>query len=481
MHVNFQISLASASTSKASFGVPLLALEHSITANRQDGPYSTVAEAGADGFTLAAAPIAYNWATQLMAQLPHTQQFMIGRRAASEHIVTSMDAIEAVDPGAWWQTHLATRNAAEIRALAGWTESRNKTAMVQSSSAAMLAGTTMTAMTDQFTVGGTATSGVYSISVVDDFTGAVVGVASVTADVPGTHADHDAIATALRAAWDAVPALAAISAAAAGSGAEIDITYDGLGNSYTATLVAPAPGTLTNTGATIGVQNPGELLYDAAYDNTAIWYHDDDTEYMDGSIAGRCLAFALDSPLGSGSWAHHVPKGITATRLTTAQKTELLDKNVNWVSPVRYTSGVEESGFSFPGRMASGRSIKIQTSLHWLRARLEERLLKTFLEKAKTTAPAVLFSSAGLSLLQTAAADVFRLGVKGGHFADNVVSESTGRVTPWVDVPAPSELSSAAKQAGLVTSMTAEAIVLPEILSVGDATTVGFTIDLAFA
>lgn len=477
IHVNFQIALASASTARATFGVPMFVLEHSITSNRQDGPYTSVAEAVAAGFTLAAAPKVYNWASRLFGQVPHTTSFMVGRRLADEHLVTGLDAIEAVDPGSWYQTHIDTRTPAEAMALAGWTESRSKQAVVQTSSSAMLAGTASTAMTDQWTVGGTASDGTYSLSVVDDFTGAVVGVASFER---ASAEDNDAIATALRAAWDAVPALAAISDPAAGSGAEIDITYDGLGNSYTITGVAPGSGTLTDTGGAAGVQNPGQLLSAANYDHTSLWYHDDDTEYMDGAIAGRCLAFDLDAPKGSGSWAYHVPKGITATRLTTAQKSQLLTYNCNYVAPVRYTSGAEEGGFSFPGQAVSGQSLKVTSTLHWTEARLEEAFLRVFLEQAKTTAPAVLFDDDGIGKFQSAALDVFQRGVRAGHYAKDAVSATTGRVTPWVDVPAAGSISSADKQAGLLRGMTAEAILLPEILSVGDLTTVGFTIDLAF-
>lgn len=134
----------------------------------------------------------------------------------------------------------------------------------------------------------------------------------------------------------------------------------------------------------------------------------------------------------------------------------------------------------FPGRMVSGRSIKVQTSLHWLRARLEEALLNVFLEAAQTNQPAVLFTDQGIVRLQAAAMGVFRKGVISGHFIGEAVSDNTGRTTPYVDVPAESAVSAADKAAGRLTGMAAEAVIAPSIDSVGDASTVGFTIDLSF-
>jgi len=479
MHVNLQIALAAASAAAAVFGVPMFVAEHAITANRQDGPYTSQAAVAAAGFTLAAAPTIYNWAGRIFAQRPRTSSVMIGRRGTGEHLVTALDAIEAVDPAAWYLTNIHTRTTADIMALAGWTSSRAKLAVAQSSSAAMLAGTASTAQQTNFQFQGTPADGDYSIAVTDAWTGALVGTATVTR-TGGTPAANNDLATAMRTAWDAVPALAAISAAAGGSTNNVLIDFDGLGNLYTFEITDPeTPDGLIVETDTPGTQNPGELTSDAEYNRTALIYHDDDTEYMDGSWCGRCLGFALDAPQGSGSWAYHVPAGITATRLTDAQKTQLMAYNTNFCSPVRYTSGTEEGGFTFPGRATSGRSLKIQTSLDVLQARLEEAFLGVFLRAAASNRPAVLFSDAGIAQLQTAAMGVFQRLTRAGHFLDGAVSENTGRITPYVDVPAASAVSSTDKSNGRLTGMTAEAVVAPEILSVGDATNVGFTIDLS--
>lgn len=476
-HVNFSISLITTSTAQAAFGVPLKVAEHSITANRQDGPYTSLAAVEAAGFTLAAAPAVYGSAKQVFAQRPRTQTFMVGRRLAAEHIVTSLDAIKAEDPATFFMPMLETRTTAEIIAAAGWAASEAKILLAQTSNAATLAGTASTAQNTTFQFGGTETDGTYSIEVIDEHTGVSVGTAAVVRST--TPATNDDLATQMRTNWDLVPALAAISAAAGGATDVVDIDFDGLGNLYSFVILAPAPGTLVPTD-TPGTQNLGELMLALDYDNTTVIYHDDDTEHLDASWAGRCLGFNLDAPRGSGSWAHHTPNGITATRLSDAQKTQLKAYNVNWLSPVRYTSGVEEVGFTFPGVAVSGISIKVQTSLFWLQARLEEALLKVFLEVAKTSTPAILYTEEGIALIQGAAQRVFGDFVRFGHGVAGL-SEASGRKTPWVDAPLALAVSSDDKAAGRLTQLTAEAIIAPEILSVGDPATVGFTIDLRLA
>ncbi len=104
-----------------------------------------------------------------------------------------------------------------------------------------------------YTVGGTASDGVYSLELLRY--GVSVGTASFTANATGGDTNND-IATGLRAAWDAVAAIAAVTAAAGGAAAAVDLTFDGYGNEYTITSVAPGSGTLDQTAAT-HLLNPG--------------------------------------------------------------------------------------------------------------------------------------------------------------------------------------------------------------------------------
>lgn len=474
-HVNLSVNVADAVQAQANFGVPLLLAEHSVTANRQDGPFSSLAEVVAAGFTVAATPAINGWATRFFAQQPRSSQMLIGRRAAMEPVYTAMDAIEAVDPAAFYATAMETNTPNDILALATWTETRSKIAVVQSSSADMLAGTASTAQSSDITVGGTATDGnVYTIEVVNAFTGAVEATFSVTRTA-GVPVDNDAIAAALAAGLS--PLLTGV-ATVGSTAADVEFTFLGLGNGYTFNLTATGTGTLTESTPAF-VQNPGELGAALSFDRTALLYHDDDTEFLDAALLARCLGFNLDAPAGAGVWSYHRFNGITATRLTTAQKTALAGYPVNWYSPVKFTSGVEDPGFSFPGQMLSGRFIDITTSVDVTQARMEEALLAVFTAAAATSRPKVPFTDAGIARFREAALDVFNRMVRAGHFAAGATSSATGRTTPYVDAPRAFEVSAVDKAARRLT-MSGEAVFAGAINSVGDPATVGFNIDLSF-
>lgn len=478
-HVNFSINVGGVSAASAGFGTQVIVAEHTVTANRLDGPYTGISGVTDAGFTAAAAPAAYAAAAQHFAQQPRSSQLYIGRRGSGEHFVTAMDLIEAAGPAKFYAVQNVLNTADELLATGIWTETRNKIALLQTSAAEVLAGTASTAQNSTFTVGGTAASGVYSIAVYNAWTNVLIGTASVTADVPGTHADNDAIAAALRTAWDAVAELAAISAAAGGAGAVVDIDFDGLGNSYTFVLTQPGGATITE-GGTAPTQNAAKLLKALALDNTSLWYHDDDTEYLDASVLARCLAFNLDAPGGAGTWAYHTLKSITGSALTSAQKAQLLADNVNWYSPTVYTSGVEEPAFTFPGKMVSGRYIDITTTNHVTVARMEEAFTKAFIKASASSRPKIPYTDEGIAIIQSLPLSVLNRLVTAGHYAKDAVSQVTGRKTPWVDVPSAAEISAATKQGRTIT-LTGEAIYAGAIHSVGDASSVGFTLDLNFA
>lgn len=478
LHVNASVNVADAIANRAVFGRAMVIGEHSITGNRQDGPYSSLASVVSAGFTSSAAPEIHGWASRIFAQpRPRTSQVMIGRRAAAEHLATALDAIELVDPAAWYCSNVLLNTPNEILALAAWTESRFKIAIAQSSSAAMLAGTASTALVERFAFGGTATDGTYSIAVRNAWTNALIGTATVVraAGSPATNSD---LATAMRTAWDGVAALAAISSPAAGAGANVDITFDGLGNGYTFTTSAPAPGTLVASEIGTQVQNPGELGSSLAYHRTALAYHDDDSEYLDAAWTSRCLGFDLDAPGGAGTWSYQRFAGITATRLQDAQKSTLMGYPVNFYSPVRFTSGVEDPGVMFPGQMLSGRFIDVTTSLDILQARIEEAILGV-LTRAASLGKKIPYTDQGIAQMQGPAMGVLGRLVKAGHFADKAVSSLTGRTTPYIDVPLASEVSTADKAARRLT-MSGEAVLAGAINSVGDEATVGLTIDVSF-
>lgn len=480
LHVNLSISVVTANSARASFGVPMFVHDFAVGSGRQLGPYSSQQAVIDAGFTLAAEPECYNWAAAVFAQRPRATQVMFGRRSSStENLVTCLDAIAAEDLASWYCTNVSVRSTAEIMALATWTESRSKIGIAQTSSAALLAGTASTAQTSTLTVGGTATDGVYSATLINDWTGATIGTPVTVTRAAGVPATNTDIADALATGLEAVTAIAAITDAINNTGATIPITFTGLGNHYSWTLSAPAPGTLTAADSPGQVQNPGELLEVGDFDRTAVIYHDDDTEYLDGAWTAKCLGFALDAPRGVGSWNYQQLNALSATRLTDAEKSEVLDVNANFYAPVRYTSGVEEDGFTFGGTMGSGREIDLTTTIDLLQARMEEAFLGVFLAAANSSSPRVPYTDAGIALFEAAAQRVFDDLVTAGHFARGAVSSLSGEITPRVVVPKAADISSAVKATRRLT-MSAEAVFAGAISSVGNAANVGFTIDLSF-
>lgn len=123
--VDVSILLTGATAEKFQFGSLLGAFPHSITANRQDGPYFNIQEVVAAGFTAAAEPEIHAWATASFQTLG-VASIIVGRiDGADANLTISLDAIEAVDPGSWYITTIASRLDADLALFGTWTEARN--------------------------------------------------------------------------------------------------------------------------------------------------------------------------------------------------------------------------------------------------------------------------------------------------------------------------------------------------------------------
>jgi len=471
-HINTAISLASGNSASANFGVQMVVAAHSVNSNRINGPYSSLTAVADAGFTLAAEPAIYGWAVSVFSPRPRVSQVRIGLIDTGENIPTALAAIDAADPASHYARTLLTRTTADAMALATSTEPTAKIAGAQSSDANLLAGNASTAQVSTLTVGGTATDGTYSASLVNDWTGAVIGTGTVVRST--TPATNDDLATALAAALEAIPAIAAITSPIASATNTVPVTFDGLGNHYSWVIAAPAPGTVVAADTAGQVQNAGALMEAAGFVRTWLIYHDDDTEYLDAGWMSRCLSFNLDAPSGAGTWSYHRLAGLSGTSLTDAQKSALTAVNCNWYSPVKYTSGVEEAAFTFPGTMASGRFIDITTTIDLTQARLEEAGMGVFLLAASRNAK-VPFTDDGYAMFDAAFSDVCQKLVKAAHYAKDATSPVSGEITPKVTVPLVSSLSSAEKALRRGT-MSIELVLAGAINSVGDTATVGLAV-----
>lgn len=447
-YVTISVLLEGQGTAPAGFGTPIFVSDHTVTANRLDGPYTSLAAMVTAGFVSTTAE--YAWATAVFSQQPRVRSVYIGRRDAGDaSLAASLDAILAVDPGAWYCINIESRTAADIAALAAWVEAASfpKIAIAQSNDASLLAneGPSYSALFE-----GTVADGTYILT----FTG--FGLASpvtvTTTRAAGTPATlalvGDAFRTQLTTQFGTN--LAGVLAAAPG-GTGATVTFRILPGLPSGTVVASGTAvastadlTVTNTDAAIG-----DTLFRLQYTRTALVYHASDSEYLDGAWTSRCLSFDLDTQ--KGGWSFKRIAGISGDSLTDVQVTALRAANVNYFAPAVMSSGVAVQAFTAQGWMpsgaaAAGRRIDVTVSLDWLHARLEEATINVNLRDPQD----VPFTDAGINRYYTAWTGVLQVGVSAGHLVDFVVPEGEdleGTKTPYLDVPRLSETTTTQRQA----------------------------------
>lgn len=142
--VDINVLVEAATPDRFNFGNYLGVFDHSVTANRIDGPYTSVAEVVAAGFTLLAEPEVYYWATSVFSQDDAVDAIYIGREDAGDaNWTATMDAIEAyaVANGLdWYGTTIESRVKADIALVAAWIEARRKIFLYQSADSDVLTG-----------------------------------------------------------------------------------------------------------------------------------------------------------------------------------------------------------------------------------------------------------------------------------------------------------------------------------------------------
>jgi hypothetical protein len=298
--VDINLSLIGATATRFAFGALLGAFAHSVTANRQDGPYYSVAEVEDAGFTSVATPAINDWATIVFSQDDGVESILIGREdGADANLTATLNAIEAAGSDTWYITNIESRVDADIALAAAWIEARDKILIAQTDSADLLAS------------------------------------------------------------------------------------------------VEP---------------NIGNTLSVALYHRTALIYHDDDTEYLDGAWSSSGGGLDLDSPNGAGIWMYRELEGVPYDAITGTQATNVWGANANVYGRTKGLS------FTSKGTMASGRKIDITTSLDWVKARVGESVLGRFVG-VKTKIP---YTNAGILDIVAAISDVLDSGVRNGHISPDI-------------------------------------------------------------
>ena len=312
--VNVDVLLSGAAAEKFAFGIPMgvFTFTSTISPDRQHGPFFSLAEVVAFGFSSGAEPAIYAWASAVFAQDDGVDSLLIGQQIAGDagDYTVTMDAIELEGANTWYITNIESRADADIADLAAWTETRTKLAIVQS----------------------------------DDLT-----------------------------------------------------------------LVAAA------------------ALQALGYNRTALIYHDDDSEYLDGAWTSSGGGMNLDAPGGVGIWAYRQLEAVPYDDVTGAEAALIFGEDANLFGRNKGLS------FTSKGTAASSRFLDVQTSIDWVKARTEEEILSLFVG----TPTKVPYTNAGINLVAAAIQNVLNRGVGFGHFSTDVA--------PTVTAPDISTISSADK------------------------------------
>jgi hypothetical protein len=166
LFVDVTINLTGAVAAKFGFGSPIGVFDHSVTANRIDGPYTDIAAVNAAGFTALAEPEVNAWATSVFSQTNGVDQLLIGREDAGDADWTAtMNAIELFQqvngtPN-FYGVNIESRVKADILEVGAWTQARTKAFGYQTADADALAGTPGNVFDDMKVLGYTRSFGIY--------------------------------------------------------------------------------------------------------------------------------------------------------------------------------------------------------------------------------------------------------------------------------------------------------------------------------
>lgn len=164
------------------------------------------------------------------------------------------------------------------------------------------------------------------------------------------------------------------------------------------------------------------VLRGAGYTRTALIYDPSDAAMLDAAWMGRCLP---EIP-GSITWAHKRLIGVTATRLTATQQTNLESKNANNYRPMAGSS------ITWPATMASGQYIDITHGLDKLKSRMQELVASLLITVKK-----VPFTDLGMTQIAARIRTALKESESDGFVADSRTLEDGTVLQPSWTVTAP--------------------------------------------
>jgi len=480
--VDVTVNVTSVAPERFSFGNYMGVFEHDITTNRQDGPYASVAEGVADGFTLAAAPEIYYWMSSCFAQDDAVDAVYVGRKipatggtldqvwqfdAAPAYVDMTTEANDAtVNNWIIFPAAEATGDACIIGSAVPFTGvTFDNTGGVQGVGGVVVweywngaAWAALTGVTDN-TTGFTAAVGVQTLTFTQpaDWAASVInGSASLyyirarITTIYGTNPQYDLGFITGDADWDdALDQITAVAGPESWYGhtiqsrvkadivtvaawTEANDTHMFFPQSADADFLNGTAGNVALTLETAGYKRTAGPIYHLTSSGAA-------NGYLDGAWCSSGFGMDLDAPNGRGIWAFRELEGITYDAVTTAQANAIWDANGNLYGRNKGLS------FTSKGTTAYGTPyfIDIQTTIDWIKMRLEEDIIALFV--AQNVVP---YTDGGINQVVAVVKNRLDQGVTFGHFSPDA--------EPEVVAPLAANISSAIKQTRVLT-LTASA------------------------
>jgi hypothetical protein len=168
---------------------------------------------------------------------------------------------------------------------------------------------------------------------------------------------------------------------------------------------------------------------------TALIYNNDNASFADAGWAGRVLP--LDP--GSETWAYKTLAGVTSTKLTSTQRTNLVAKHTNFYETI---GGLNLTN---KGQVLAHEWIDVVRFRDWLKSNLQVDILEALANNSKLP-----FTDAGIAVIAGVIKGRLKAGVSVGGLAESPA--------PRVTVPAASAVSSSDKNARTLTGVKFDAI-----------------------
>lgn len=135
------------------------------------------------------------------------------------------------------------------------------------------------------------------------------------------------------------------------------------------------------------------------YDRTFVFYNETPTTFPEAAWMGRCFP---ENP-GAVTFKFKTLSGITASDLTSTQRSNLLDSNCNVLTEIGGIDITEE------GTMASGQFIDVIRDIDWLHSRLEEEVYDALVNNEK-----IPYTDLGVAIIEGKVRGVLENAIKVG-------------------------------------------------------------------